>query len=373
MSRTRLTDARVHALRPKKASRNVRDTVLVGFGVRVLPSGRKRFFIHSQHEGRRMWKIVGDPAEVAVADAREMARGMLASIRAGRPVSEEETLFEAVAETAFRRHGRNWKPSTLSRNRHYLRKQILPWFRGRQIAGITPNEVRDWFTSLHATPVAADRSMPVLSVIMKVAEAEGLRPEGSNPCKGIRRFRRQNRDRFLSDAEFGRLGRALRNAEPSLTVSIIRLLALTGCRSSEIRTLRWKDYRDGHVFLRDGKSGPRTVWLSSAAREVLDGLPRMSPWVFPAVRAEGPVPRMTLICAWSRIRMEADLKDVRLHDLRHAYASAAVISGEAVLTVGRLLGHNDPGTTLKYTHHAEADVERAAFAMGAVLGARQIS
>ncbi|MYH57163.1 MAG: tyrosine-type recombinase/integrase [Boseongicola sp. SB0675_bin_26] len=371
MSRTRLTDAKVRDLRPKKATRNVRDTVLAGFGVRILPSGGKRYFIHSQHEGRRIWKIVGDPATMTVAGARDRARGMLASIRAGRPASDEETLFETVAETAFRRHGGNWKESTLAVNRHYLCNQILPWFRGRQIAEITAQDVRDWFASLHATPVSADRSMPVLSVIMKVAEADGLRPESSNPCRGIRRYRRKNRDRFLSDAEFVRLGRALREAGPSLAVPIIRLLALTGCRSSEIRTLRWTDFRDGHLHLRDGKTGPRTVWLSSAAREILDGLPRTSPWAFPSGRTGGPVVGSTLGHAWSRIRAAAGLRDVRLHDLRHAYASVAVTGGETVLTVGRLLGHGDPQTTLKYVHDTEAEADRAAVAMGAVLAERR--
>ncbi len=129
MSRTRLTDARVRALRPARTTRNIRDTVLSGFGVRVLPGGRKRFFVHVQHAGRRTRRIVGDPAGMAVAEAREKARGMLASIRTGRPASAEGTLFEAVAEAAFSRHGRIRKPSTLSRNRHYLGKQILPWFR----------------------------------------------------------------------------------------------------------------------------------------------------------------------------------------------------------------------------------------------------
>ncbi len=332
MSSTRLTDARVRALRPAKSTRNVRDMGLAGFGVRILPSGRKRFFLHVQHEGRRFWKIVGDPADMTVEEARDRARGMLASVRTGRPASDEETLFEAVAETAFRRHGRNWKPGTLSIKQQYLRKQILPWFGGRQIADISPQDVRDWFASLHATPVAADRSMPVLSVIMKVAEADGLRPEGSNPCRGIRRYRRKNRDRFLSDAEIGRLGKALRDAGPASTVSIIRLLALTGCRSSEIRTLRWKDCREAHVYLRDSKTGPRTVWLSSAAREVLDGLPRMSPWVFPSGKTDGPVGGTTLNCAWVDIRTAAGLKDVRLHDIRHTYASVAIMSGETVLT-----------------------------------------
>jgi len=198
--------------------------------------------------------------------------------------------------------------------------------------------------------VSADRSMPVLSVIMTVAEADGLRPEGSNPCKGIRRYRRQNRDRFLSNAEFGCLGVVLCSAVPSAAVSLIRLLALTGCRSSEIRTLRWTEYRDGHIFLRDGKTGPRTVWLSEAARAVLDAVPRKSYWVFPSVKGKGSISESALSRAWGKVRTDANLKDVRLHDLRHSYASVAITSGETVLAVGRLLGHRHPETTLKYAH-----------------------
>ena len=111
-------------MRKKKRTRNIRDTALAGFGVRVLPSGRKRFFPHSQHDGQRIWKIIGDPANMTVAEARERARGLLASLRLGRP--DGETLLETVAEDTFRRHGRHWKPSTLSRNRNYLHKHILP-------------------------------------------------------------------------------------------------------------------------------------------------------------------------------------------------------------------------------------------------------
>lgn len=371
MSRTTrpLTDARVRDLRAKKTTRNIRDTALAGFGVRVLPSGGKCFFLHTQHEGQRIWKIVGDPADMTVADARERARRVLAAVRSGHP--DGETLFETVAEEAFRRHGRQWKPSTLAVNRNYLNAHILPRFAGERIADITSQDVRDWFAAMHATPVSADRSMPVLSVIMTLAEADGLRSEGSNPCKGIKRYRRQNRKRFLSEAEINRLGQALGAAEASPVVSIIRLLALTGCRSSEIRTLRWADYRDGHIFLGDSKTGPRTVWLSEPARAVLDALPRTAPWVFPAVRGDHPVSRPTLTRIWSKVRSEAGLRDVRLHDLRHSYASVAITGGETVLTVGRLLGHRDPETTLKYAHHGEADVESAAVAMGAVLGGTQ--
>ena len=117
--------------------------------------------------------------------------------------------------------------------------------------------VQRWFASRRATPVAADRSMPVLSVIMTEAERMGYRPEGSNPCRGIRRYRRKGRERFLSDAEIGRLAATLsvHESERPLQVAAVRLLLLTGCRKSEVLTLRWSDYREGRLFLRDGKTG----------------------------------------------------------------------------------------------------------------------
>ena len=211
MARTALTDARIRALRPRKIAYDIRDGKLGGFGVRVLPSGRKRFFVHSQHRGERVWKIVGDATAMGVGEARSCAVRALAAIRRGEdpPRDPAETLFEAVAETVFERYRRLWKPGTLDVNRCYLKNQILPRFQGRQVADIDRRDVRDWFASLRATPVAADRSMPVLSVILREAEAMGLRPQGSNPCLGIRRYRRKGRARFLSDEEMRRLSARL--------------------------------------------------------------------------------------------------------------------------------------------------------------------
>ena len=297
---------------------------------------------------------------------------MLAAIRRDEstPSRPEERLFEAIAETVFHRYERVWKAGTLHVNRYYLRNQILPHFAGRSIADIGRQDVRDWFVSLRATPVSADRSMPVLSVIMKEAELMSLRPEGSNPCRGIRRYRRKGRERFLSEEEIRRLSTTLSahaHRQP-LKVAVIRLLLLTGCRKSEILTLRWSDYREGHIFLRDGKTGPRTVWLSQPARKVLDELERTSRWVFPASRAEGPRCLGWLDRTWWKIRAEAGLSDVRLHDLRHSHASLALKQGETVLAIGKLLGHRNPETTLKYTHLADAMVRDAAETVGAVLG-----
>ncbi len=371
MTTTRLTESRVKALQSRKSVRDIRDRYLKGFGVRVYPSGRKRYFIHIQHEGRRAWRVVGDAAVIRLADAREQARSMMAATRSGVPQQTDQTLFEAVAGEVFQRYGRcNWKPTTFKVNWYYLKNQLLPWFQGCQIGDITAADVQEWSASLHKTPVSADRAAPVLSVIMACAETYGYRIEGSNPCKGIRRYRRQGRERFLSVEEINRTGAILKRLHDTypMLVAIIRLLMLTGCRKTEVVTLRWRDYRNGHIHLSDSKVGPRMVWLSTPARKILDGLHRKSTWVFPSPRTDKSLTTTPVERLWQRIRSEAGLQDVRLHDLRHTYASIAVEQGESVVTVGRLLGHNNPETTLKYMHLADGRVPKAARVMGRVLG-----
>ena len=372
MATLRLSQRHVDTLKPRRSTYDIRDRDLKGFGVRVLPSGAKRYFIHSQHNGCRVWKIVGQSGSTRVDEARERARVMLASIRNGNEEGAAvlpDTPFETVADEVFRRYARNWKPSTLSVNQGYYRNQILPWFQGHLISDITAQDVKQWFASLHETPVAADRSAPILSVIMRQAEVYGYRPEGTNPCKGIKRYRRQGRERFLSTAEIRRLSEVLADyeADHPQAVAIIRLLLLTGCRKGEIVTLKWRYYREGKLFLPDSKVGPRTIWLSSAARAVLDCLPRTAAWVFPSPRTDSSLSAEAVDMVWYRVRTEADLCDVRLHDCRHTYASMALAQGETVLTIGRLLGHRNPATTLKYTHLSDAMVREATDIVGAAL------
>ena len=375
MPNGRLTQRRVDALKPDKKTLDIRDSVIRGFGVRILPSGRKRYFLHRQVDGKRVWHSIGDTEDVTLACARERAASLLA-LRS-RPDEASCTafasiLFEDVANEVFHRYKRHWKPSTLKINLRYLRNQILPWFKGHAIGDITRRDVQRWFASLHATPVTADRSAPVLSVIFRQAEAYGYRPEGSNPCTGIKRYRRRNRERFLNHDEIRRLSRVLdegRKKRP-LLAAVVRLLLLTGCRKSEILTLKWSDYREGKLYLRDSKTGPRTVWLSSPARRVLDRLPRRGCWMFPSHRGKRPLSTAALDQFWYDVRAEAGITDVRCHDLRHTYASVALAHGETILTIGKLLGHTDSATTLKYTHLADASVHEAAEALVPVLGGR---
>ena len=372
MPRIALTDARVRALKRRKTTYDIRDGKLRGFGIRVLPSGAKRYFIHSQHRGRRVWKIVGEVGSIGADEARARAKSLLAAIREGSDERGRGITGHRVRDD--RRRGLSALRPQLETLDPQGQPELLPQADSALVQG-TPDrrhhchDVRRWFASLHNTPVAADRSVPVLSVIMRQAEVYGYRPEGTNPCAGIKRYRREGRERFLSAAETRSLAAVLDRfeADRPQQVAIIRLLLLTGCRASEVRTLKWRYRREGKLFLPDSKTGPRTIWLSSAAHAILDRVPRTASWMFPSPRTNGPLSHNGLDETWRRIREEADLRDVRLHDLRHSYASTALQHGETVLTIGRLLGHGHPTTTLKYMHWADATVREAVEAVGTVL------
>ena len=226
----------------------------------------------------------------------------------------------------------------------------------------------EWFESLHAKPASANRSLPVLSVILRQAEVYGYRPEDSNPCKDIKRYRRRARERFLSPDEIRRVVEVLDRYDETrpFQAAVIRLLLLTGCRKGELLTLKWRDYREGKLFLRDSKNGPRTVWLSAAAREVLDRLPKKNGWVFPSpYRDAAHLAEITEF--WQEVRTEAGVRDVRPHDLRHTFASQAAMQGIPLPVVARLLGHAQVQMTLRYAHVSDRDVEAAAERIGRVM------
>ena len=200
-----------------------------------------------------------------------------------------------------------------------------------------------------------------------MAESWGLAPEGSNPCRRHVKYRERRRERFLTGAEFRRLGRELSAAQDSGAISVhaaaaIRLLMLTGCRKNEILTLRWKevDLEAKELHLADSKTGARTVSLSPEAARVLAGIVRAegSPWVIPG-RVKGK-PMRNVDHPWHIVRRRARLDDLRLHDCRHSFASRALALGESLPAIGKLLGHAHVETTARYAHLARESMHEAA-------------
>ena len=193
-----------------------------------------------------------------------------------------------------------------------------------------------------------------------------------NPARGIRRNRRPALTRFLSREEIARLYAVLdaqTRRGSRQQADIVRLLLLTGCRRGEIIGLRWSEVHDGMLALADSKTGPRTVPLGSRARAILDRQPRgRSPFVFPSP-LDPTRPRGPDLPFWYRIRREAGIEDVRLHDLRHTMASHAVMNGVPVPVVSRLLGHSNVKMTMRYAHLGDRDIEAAAERVGETIGA----
>ena len=198
-------------------------------------------------------------------------------------------------------------------------------------------------------------------ILFSLAEIWGLQPDGSNPCRHVKRYKENKRERFLSPEETERLGEVLREAESEMpsAIAAFHLLLLTGCRLSEIQFLRWEYVKGDCIELPDAKTGGRVVPLGPEARTVLADLPREdgNPWV---IRGKLPGSHITdLQRPWRRIRARAGLEDVRIRDLRHSYASRALVLGESLTMIGKLLGHTQVQTTARYAHLARDSIQHA--------------
>ena len=348
---------------PREEIRRLDDKIS-GLGVCIYPSGTRSFFLRRRLPNGLVRSVtLGMVERMSLPEARREARRTLATLlevpekkRGPRYPGRPMDLF---AEEFLERHARFWKPRTLEANAYLLRRFILPALAHLTVDAITVDHVRNWFASLSDRPGIANRAMPVLSVMMRMAELWGYRVHNTNPCKNTRRYRMKPRERYLTPEEIARLNAVLTRDEfwcPHI-VAVIRLLLLTGCRAGEVMSLQWDWIKGKRILLPDSKSGPRTVWLSSAARAVIDAIPRYSeecPYLFPARPPTRPIDNIAF--HWDRIRREAGLCDVRLHDFRHTWASVAAMNGVDMVTVAKLLGHALVETTERYTHLSEQSV-----------------
>ena len=258
------------------------DKALPGFGLRIHPSGRKVWIVQTRIDGRSRRIVIARHGEMELAEARRRARDMLARIRAGENPADEirrekqtPTLRE-FADEYLRRCEPHWKPSGRRTMRIYLKARVLPAFGRMPLDRIGPEDVAAWFDAASRDrPGAANRALEILRAMMFRAEEWGLRERGSNPCLGIAKNPRNRIARFLDADELARLGRALDAREPqwSEAVAAIRLMALTGCRRSEVLNLRWRDIGADAINLADSKTGPRAVPLGEAAQAHIKALP----------------------------------------------------------------------------------------------------
>ena len=268
------------------------DSELLGFGVRAYPSGSRYYIVQTRAAGKAAKRVtVGRHGVVTAEEARRRAALIIARIKAGEEPAAEPLEAGPGGGPTVGDLARRWmeehvavrcKPRTARMYRLILDKHLLPALGRTPALALTHERVAALHHSMRATPSMANRTLDVLSRLWNAAEDRGRVPEASNPCRHAVRFRERRRERFLSDGEFRRLGRALSEAEGRKGVSVhavaaIRLLLLTGCRRNEILTLRWRDVDldARELDLADSKTGRRTVSLSPEAAAVLAGIPRI--------------------------------------------------------------------------------------------------
>ena len=368
----KLTDAAIARLRPREREYTVWDSRMPGLGVRVRPSGGRSYVLLLDRGGRSKRLSLGP---VGVKSLEEVRRECHARRALPEPGEETATappvpLFRDFVAGAWKEaHFDGYKPSTKRSIRYELAGQLLPAFGAKPLDRIGEAGVGRWFDRYSRTaPGNANHALARLRQILNFAVA--CDHIESNPAQRIEFNRRPKLTRFLSREELARLHCALdRHSRKGgrQQADIIRLLLLTGCRRGEIVNLRRSELHGDELRLADSKTGPRTVPLNSPARRVLDRQPRMgSPFVFPSPR-DPARPRSRELALWTRIRREAGIEDMRLHDLRHTMASHAVMNGVPVPVVSRLLGHSNVRMTLRYAHLGDHEAEAAAERIGTAI------
>ena len=369
----RIGVAQVNALKPDEV---LRDTEIKGFGARRR-DGAPSYFLQTRVKGRLRWFTIGKHGSPwTPATARDEAIRLLRAIAVGEdPGTDKKQALRAntVTEAAtlfMTRHGPRLAPRTQEEYQRLFDKTILPSFGSRRVYDLSAVEVERFHAGLIATPRKANFALAVLSKLMSWLETQKLRPKHSNPCSDIKRFRENRRERFLTQAELTRLGNVLaqaeREGETIYVVAAIRLLILTGARLSEILSLKWDyiDFDRGLIFLPKSKTGAKPIFLNETALQVLTATPRIQDNHHVIVGAAAGSHLVNLQKPWRRIRERAGLNDMRLHDLRHSFASFAAAQGASLLMIGKLLGHTQAQTTQRYAHLVADPVRNVAETVG---------
>lgn len=356
------------------------DEELRGFGVRALASGRKTYLVQYRQGGRTRRVKIGTHGNVTADEARKRAKELLGGIAAGENPAEviaterRAPTIGTLCDRFLNEHvAVRCKASTKKEYTRVVDLFIRPRFGTFKVADVTRADVAQLHHDFRHIPYQANRTLGVLSKMFNLAELWGLRAEGANPCRLVSKYPERKKERYLSPAEIRKLGEVLHRCEAEETesksvVAAIRLLLFTGCRLSEIQKLQWEHVRTQHLALPDSKTGARKVPLSSLAVAALNAVQKVDGNPYVIVGELKGQHLSDLQRPWRRIRNRAGLGDVRIHDLRHTFASLAVSGGMSLPMVGKLLGHTQVQTTARYAHLADDPVRQAAEEIGARLG-----
>jgi integrase len=376
---SRLTIRSIETLEPRKSAYIIFDERGGKFGVRVTPAGVKTYVIQYRAKGRVRKVALGRVGTLTPDEARKLAQTMLGRVSHGDDPAQERADYRgssnlsAVCDRFVEAHVKqHCKPSTQKEYQRVVEKFIKPELGNRKVADITRADISKMHHDYRAFPYQANRTLGVLSKLFNLCEVWGLRPDGSNPCRHVPKNRENKKERFLSPEEIARLGALLdrldaTHEESPFVTAALRLLILTGCRLGEILKLEWASVKDGYLDLADTKTGPRRIPLPPAAQDILDNLPLIqgNPYVISGKNEKDHW--NDLQRPWRRIRKMAKLTDVRIHDLRHTYASNAIRAGIDLAMVSKLLGHTQIHTTMRYVHLADDPIRKAAATVAAVL------
>lgn len=354
------------------------DSQLTGFSVRISPSGRRNYYVQYLWRKKIKRMPIGQHGVLTTEQARDKALKTIASVKDGEdPQGEKakrsrEPVVRNLAQRYLDEHAKlHCKPATVKGYERYLEKFILPAIGNLRVSEVSRADIANFHHDMRDTPYDANRCLEVISKMFNLAELWGLRADGTNPRRHIPKYGEQKRERYLTDDDLQRLGAVLQNAEANKTeplpvIFAIRLLLLTGCRLGEIQTLKWNyvDFAEGCLRLQDSKTGAKIVHVGPAVIALLqrmeqhDDRPEGNPYV---IYGTLPLKYWTdMQKPWRRIRKKAGLSDLRIHDLRHSFASLAVSSGQSLAMIGKLLGHTQVQTTARYAHLMSDTVKTAA-------------
>lgn len=369
---SKLTKRLVDSPSPEPKERILWDGELGGFGIRIYPTGRKVYVIQYRANGRTRRKNLGQHGVLTAEEARKEAKLVHADVARGADPSADRKArlrsptVRELGERFISDHVQlHLKPSTQYDYTNLLKKVIYPTLGSIKVSGITFDDIAAFHLKRRDTPYQANRGVMMMSKMFNLAEDWGYRPMNSNPTRRIKKYPEVEKKRYLNEDEQEQLGltmaQMLRDGEITQHVfAAIYLLLLTSCRLGEIQKLKWEYVTQTHLELPESKTGRRRIPLPREAGQLLQTLERREGNPFVIIGDHSTGHYNDLQRPWRKIRARARLDDVRLHDLRHTYASVAVMNGIDPFMLKEILGHKNLSTTLRYAHLSDDTVQKAA-------------